>query len=209
MWRPRTFLSCVLICGGAVLLFLGARDYVGSRLGQAEAANQFEQTISHSAPAPGSFHAARLPEPAPLPLQPGEAFAKLIIPRLHTDLYVIEGTGKRQLRHGPGHMTGSALPGKTGNCIIAGHRDTHFRVLKNIRKGDDIVLETQRGTFLYRVDNLEVVSPKNTKVLQPAPDARLSLITCYPFYYVGAAPRRFAVQANLAGAIRNAPVSGE
>jgi sortase A len=113
----------------------------------------------------------------------------------------VEGDGEEELRRGPGHLAGSAFPGGPGNCIIAGHRDTHFRVLKNIRKGDDIVLETRNGQFLYRVKTTRIVTPDNTSALKPTSDPELNLITCYPFYYVGSAPKRFVVEAQLAAAL--------
>jgi sortase A len=121
----------------------------------------------------------------------------LVIPRLHTELYVVEGDGASQLRRGPGHVAGTVMPGQDGNCIIAGHRDTHFRVLKDIRKGDEIVLQTRAGRYTYLVKATQVVSPSNTASLKPTHDAELHLITCYPFYYLGSAPKRFVVQAEL------------
>ena len=109
---------------------------------------------------------------------------------------------RKELRRGPGHLAGTAMPGANGNCVIAGHRDTHFRVLKDIREGDDIVLQTTSGQYLYRVKRMRVVSPDNTSALQPTSDPELNLITCYPFYYVGSAPKRFVVEAQLAGAVQ-------
>jgi sortase A len=93
------------------------------------------------------------------------------------------------------------MPGEQGNCIIAGHRDTHFRVLKDIREGDDIILETDAGQYLYRVRKTQIVTPDNKSALRPTRTAALNLITCYPFYYVGSAPKRFIVEARLAGSI--------
>ena len=193
--RKLNALSYILMAGGAVLLFQGARVYMDSRLGQTEASRQFEDQVA-------------APEPAPQPREvhfvrphDGEAFAKLIIPRLDTELYVVEGDSARNLRLGPGHLHGTAMPGDGGNCVIAGHRDTHFRVLKDLKKGDDIILQTSRGQFLYRVENMRVVPPTNTEPLKPTADAELNLITCYPFYYVGSAPKRFVVQAELAGSV--------
>jgi sortase A len=115
---------------------------------------------------------------------------------------VVEGDGAGELRRGPGHLIGTAMPGGNGNCVIAGHRDTHFRVLKDIRAGDDIVLQTDRGQFLYRVRHTQVVTPNNTSALRPTATAELNLITCYPFHYVGSAPERFVVEAQLAGSVR-------
>lgn len=159
---------------GVLLIFRGARDLLDSRIGQAQAARAFGKT------------------------EPGESLARLTIPRLATELYVVEGAGERELRRGPGHLRGTAFPGENGNCVIAGHRDTHFRVLKDISVGDQIVLETHSGRYMYRVRRLRVISPDNTAPLRPAADAELNLITCYPFYYVGAAPKRFVVEAELA-----------
>jgi sortase A len=195
--RIQTLLSILLFAAGAVLLFIGARDYFGSRLGQSEAARDFEQPVpetpaTRAAIQPASIHNVAL----------GDTLAKLEIPRLGAELYVVEGDGARELRRGPGHLAGSAMPGADGNCIIAGHRDTHFRVLKDIKEGDDIVLETQTGKYLYRVKRTHIVTPEDTRSLRPTSTAELNLITCYPFYYVGSAPKRFIVEAQLAGAVQ-------
>lgn len=186
-------LSLLLMAAGAVLLFQGARVYIESRLGQSEASREFG-----TAPALPPQPQRRAPRIRP---RDGEAIAKLTIPRLDTELYVVEGDDAADLRRGPGHLPGTAMPGDDGNCVIAAHRDTHFRVLKDIRKGDDIILQTDRGQFLYRVEGTRIVTPANTASLQPTADAELHLITCYPFYYVGSAPRRFVVWAQLAGEV--------
>jgi sortase A len=200
--RSRRFFGYLLMSGGALLLYFGGRELVESHLGQSEAAHEFE-TESPVKPSPfdgnpSAPHAPprATPQPPPAP-EVGEAIARLTIPRLQTDLYVIEGDGARQLRRGPGHVQGTALPGGDGNCIIAGHRDTHFRVLKDIRPGDEIKLRTREGEYTYRVESTQVVSPQNTRALGPTTDAELHLVTCYPFYYLGSAPKRFIVQAQL------------
>ena len=185
----RRILSYALVAAGAILLFQGSRLLLEWRLGQSQAAGEFED--NSQAPDNGR----------PLKPLPGDAIAKLSIPRLSAELYVIEGDDASELRRGPGHMSGTAMPGDPGNCVIAGHRDTHFRVLKDIRRGDEIILQTRWGQFLYQVSSLSVVSPKDTRALQPTSDSELHLITCYPFYYVGAAPERFVVRAQLAGSV--------
>ena len=187
--RRRNLVSCALLAGGMVLLFLGARDVFEARLGQMEAERAFE-AVDLAKPSP--FHKRAQP-----PVALGGAIAKLIIPRLDVELYVMEGDGASELRRGPGHVAGTAMPGQGGNCIIAGHRDTHFRVLKDIRKGDEIILQTRAGKYTYWVNGTEVVSPFNRVSLRPTGDAELHLITCYPFYYLGSAPKRFVVQAQL------------
>jgi sortase A len=191
--RSKNLLSLLLLAGGACLFYVGAREYLDSRAGQYQAAREFERPISDSPDTRASIA-------APLRgVRRGETLAKLKIPRLDAELFVIEGDGPRELRRGPGHLAGTALPGEKGNCVIAGHRDTHFRILKDIREGDDIVLQTDAGQYLYRVRKTHIVSPENTSALRPTTTAALNLITCYPFYYVGSAPKRFVVEAQLAG----------
>jgi sortase A len=180
----KRFLSYFLLAAGSVLVFLGARDVIESKFGQTTAARTFDTP------------AVRAHAPA---IHSGDTVAKLSIPRLSAQLYIVEGDDERQLRRGPGHMPGTAMPGARGNSVIAGHRDTHFRVLKDIRKGDDILIETTTGQFLYRVRGTSIVPPSNTASLQPSSATTLHLITCYPFSYVGSAPQRFVVEARLAG----------
>jgi sortase A len=191
MHRRRCYriLPYVLMLVGAVLLFRGGRDLLDSRLGQSRAARELEIPVSVPAASTSSEHQG---------VRLGETVAKLTIPRLDAKLYVVEGVDQGDLRLGPGHMPGTAQPGGDGNCVVAGHRDTHFRVLKDIRKGDDIVLETRAGLFLYRVKSTAIVTPQNVASIQSSSDAVLHLITCYPFYYLGSAPKRFIVEATLA-----------
>jgi sortase A len=196
--KTRRFTSYVLFAGAAILLSLGAREILEWHLGQRQAAVDFE-TKSVTKPSPSK------PTPGPAPEQTsprsGETIGKLMIPRLKAEIYVIEGESEADLRKGPGHLPYTAKPGGKGNCVIAGHRDTHFRVLKDIRKGDDIAIETRDGLFLYRVKSTRIISPKNTSPLKPTKYNALNLITCYPFYYVGSAPKRFIVEAELAGSV--------
>lgn len=127
-------------------------------------------------------------------LPPGFA-ARLSMPRLDSSLYVVEAKHARDLRRGPGYIQGSVKPGDPGNCIIAGHRDLHFRVLKDIRVGDEIELDTARGHFTYRVAATEVVGATDRNALKAVYPRQLTLVTCFPFYYVGRAPKRFIVTA--------------
>jgi len=108
-----------------------------------------------------------------------------------------EGTDARTLRRGLGHIPGTPLPGQQGNVAITGHRDTFFRPLRNIRKDDEITVTTLSGSYRYRVDSTEVVEPEDTEVLADSDDAVLTLVTCYPFYFVGPAPKRFIVRAHM------------
>ena len=89
------------------------------------------------------------------------------------------------------------MPGWDGNCVIAGHRDTHFSVLKEIRAGDTIIIDEPEGSYTYKVSGASVVDPQNTACMQPTSKAVLNLVTCFPFEYIGSAPRRFVVHADL------------
>lgn len=125
----------------------------------------------------------------------GSAIATLTISRLGLTAVVLHGSDARTLRRGPGHVERTAFPGEQGNVVIAGHRDTFFRPLRRIQVGDDIMLETPRGRFEYRVSSLRVTRSDDLGVLEQAGLDVLTLITCYPFNLVGSAPDRFVVLA--------------
>ena len=129
----------------------------------------------------------------------GSAIAGLSIPRVELSTVVLHGSDARTLRRGPGHLENTALPGESGNVVIAGHRDSFFRPLQHIRVGDDIFMDTPQRRFHYRVTSLRVVNPHDLSVLEPTDDATLTLITCYPFWVLGNAPDRFIVRATRVG----------
>ncbi len=131
----------------------------------------------------------------PLP-ESGELVGRLAIPRLGLTAIVLEGVDKKTLRRGAGHIPATALPQQQeGNVGIAAHRDSHFRELKDIREDDTIELTTLDGTFRYQVEWTKIVKPADVSVLEPTDEPALTLVTCYPFYYVGSAPERFIVRA--------------
>ena len=121
--------------------------------------------------------------------------AALSIPRVRLSAVVLQGADARTLRRGPGHLEQTAVPGDAGNIVIAGHRDSFFKPLRNIRMDDDIFLETRDGHFQYRVTSLRVVGPREVSVVAPTSEETLTLITCYPFWVLGRAPERFIVRA--------------
>ena len=126
-----------------------------------------------------------------------EAWGRLEIARIGLSLALDEGVDARTLRHAVGHLPGSAFPGEPGNVVLAGHRDGLFRPLREVRDGDHLRLTTTDGTFDYRVTSVEVVEPERTEVIDPAPGRQqVTLVTCYPFYYVGPAPQRYVVKAD-------------
>jgi sortase A len=127
----------------------------------------------------------------------GEVLGRIDIPRLGMSIAVLQGTNSRVLRLGAGHIEGTPLPGEAGNSGIAGHRDTFFRGLKDVRTNDEIQLQTATGLFHYEVDWVKIVEPDDITVLEPsATESALTLVTCYPFYFLGSAPKRFVVRAH-------------
>ena len=142
------------------------------------------------------------PAPPPVPkrkLKRDELVGRIEIPRLKVNAVVKEGVDTKTLSRAVGHVPYTPLPGQPGNVGVAAHRDTHFRGLRNVRKGDVIRVQTLDGTFIYEVDSLKIVWPKNVEVLDPTPDNRITLVTCYPFNFVGSAPKRFIVQGKQVG----------
>ncbi len=137
-----------------------------------------------------------VPDKAALPTaSPGGPIGRMEVERLGVSVVVMEGTSNQTLRRAVGHIAGTGLPGQPGNVGIAGHRDTFFRPLRKIQADDIITLTTPRGAFRYRVVSTKIVHPDNVAVLNSDGSEVLTLVTCYPFYYVGSAPRRFIVRA--------------
>jgi sortase A len=131
---------------------------------------------------------------SPTPVMDG-LIGRLEVPRLGLSAIVMEGDDRITLRRAVGHIPGTALPGKPGNVGIAGHRDTFFRPLQNIKHDDVITLTTILSAYRYRVVSTTIVSPNEMWVLDSGVNEILTLVTCYPFHFVGSAPNRFVVRA--------------
>jgi len=179
----RRVIANLLTALGVALLGYCAVVFVQSRLFQMKEERRLEMALPR-APSPS------LPDP-----QTGALVGRLEIPRLGLSVMVVEGDGHADLKHAAGHIPGTALPWRDGNTGIAAHRDTYFRPLRSIRAGDAITLQTLSGTYTYRVLSTEIVGPRENQVLLPDGHDELTLVTCYPFYYIGPAPKRFIVRA--------------
>jgi sortase A len=131
------------------------------------------------------------------PKRSGIPLAMLRIPRIRLEAPLFDGTDDLTLNHAVGRIAGTARPGEAGNIGIAGHRDGFFRALKDVKVGDAIELSTVKGTAMYSVDRVQIVSPQQVEVLRPTSVPTLTLITCYPFYFFGSAPQRYIVTASL------------
>jgi sortase A len=136
-----------------------------------------------------------IPPADPHPPAEGDALGEIQVPRLGLRVVVIQGDSRANLRRGVVHLTNSPLPGESGNIALAGHRDTFFRPLRDIRVGDKIIFKTPARRYEYLVESFRVVAPTDVNVLNSTPAHELTLLTCFPFYYVGPAPKRFVVRA--------------
>ena len=189
-----TLANRVLRWSRNVLFFIGllALSYVSytlidAWLYQAEQARRFEQELKETNPPRAKSSGVTVSEGSPL--------GRIEIGAVGMTTMILEGTEEETLRRAVGHIRGTPLPGKGGNVALAGHRDTFFRRLRDIRLNDEITLTTLNGAYRYRVDSTRVVEPEETDVLKNHGADTLTLVTCYPFNFVGSAPERFIVRA--------------
>jgi sortase A len=168
---------------GFIILGYCGMAYIHARLQQSAGEAELEQVLKPGAPPPPHFEPVH-----------GDLVGRMEIPRLNVSAVVFEGTDEPVLSQGVGHLTGSAFPGQEGNVVLAGHRDSFFRALRNIKGGDLVKVTTQLGSRTYRVQTTEIIPPTQISVLDPTSQPTLTLVTCYPFYFVGHAPKRFIVR---------------
>jgi LPXTG-site transpeptidase (sortase) family protein len=124
---------------------------------------------------------------------------RISIPKIDLSAIVVEGTDHHALKLGPGHLAGTSSAGAEGNSVITAHRDTFFRHIVELKKGDLIMVQRDGKTYTYEVSSQRIVKPDDVSVIQPTSDNRLTLITCYPTYYIGPAPERLIVTSKLVG----------
>jgi sortase A len=190
-----------------LMLSIVLLGYVGFSLGDAKLFQAYQNwqlnQVLLSRPSSAVAQSQSLPTSAPLrdevhrnTVALGSALGRIEISRIGLAVIIAEGTDEKTLQRAVGHITGTPLPGEQGNVALAGHRDTFFRELRNIRQDDEVTLTTPGGSFSYRVDSIKVVAPENTAVLDDSGESILTLVTCYPFYFVGPAPKRFVVRAH-------------
>lgn len=127
----------------------------------------------------------------------GDLIGNLYIPKLDISLPIYHGTDEDELEKGVGHYAQSVLPGEADNSVLSGHRDTVFRKLSEIGKGDLVVAKTEAGTFTYKVRKVRIVDAEDRTVIVPKPKATLTVTTCYPFSYIGNAPQRYVLVSDL------------
>jgi sortase A len=201
--RSRAFfleqrLSAILIVIGVALLgYVGHEYWTMHREQQALRQQWLEQQ-----------QAAAVPTKAPAAAK-DDGLTRVSIPKINLDLIVVEGTNHKSLRLGPGHLRNTPLPGEMGNSVISAHRDTFFRHIYELAKGDEIQVRRDGRTYTFQVVGKKIVEPNDLSVVRNTEDARLTLITCYPTYYIGPAPQRLIVTAKLVDDTQRNPQRAE
>jgi sortase A len=196
-WLEGGLIFVGLILGGVWLWnYAEVRAFQSAESRKLEAGLRLEDSMSIAASSP----AKGTPAPGPAKRSTASAAAKGVIgrieiPRLRISGMIAEGTDNRTLKHAVGHVPKTSQPGEAGNVGLAAHRDGFFRGLGGVKKDDVIRIVTARGTYSYRVEWMVVVEPHRVDVLDPTAERSLTLITCYPFDWIGHAPKRFIVRA--------------
>ncbi len=198
-------LDLLLLFAGVALVLFAAGTYIGGKvysrvsIARFHASSQVTATGNNGKDVDFSLWSPKRIEQYKTSLAEhfDEPIALLKVSKIGLEVPVFEGTDERVLNRGVGRIAGTASAGELGNLGIAGHRDGFFRGLKDVAVGDRIEVETKVGTRIYVIDRISLVDPSDVSVLKDGPVPSLTLVTCYPFYFVGSAPQRYIVHASL------------
>jgi sortase A len=185
--RFMLWIRCILLTAGVLALSYVTFTLIDAWLYQKRAMMTLEKQIYAE-----EQHRSGLPK---IVAKEGDVLGRMEIPRLKLSVAILQGTTPQTLRLGAGHIDGTAFPGEIGDIGIAGHRDTFFRALKDIRRDDEIQLQSASGIALYAVDWIQITAPDDGSIVSSATQSAITLVTCYPFHYIGAAPERYVVHA--------------
>jgi LPXTG-site transpeptidase (sortase) family protein len=181
----KRYISSALIIVGVLILSYVASQYYGMYSEQKRLEREWEQQ-----------NVSQQHKSASAPVK-HDGLIRVSIPKINLDAIVLDGTTRKQLKNGPGRVMGTALPGEPGNAVITAHRDTFFRHIYELNKGDSIMVQRNGETLRFEVTGKKIVEPDDLSVLKQSDDSRLTLITCYPIYYIGPAPQRLVVSSKL------------
>lgn len=184
----RRLLPTLLILLGVVLLAYTASQYGMMFWEQRQLERQWAEQQERYSQQAATGQAATVVD---------DGLTRLSIPKIDLSAVVVDGTTRKKLLLGPGHLEDSALPGSNGNSVITAHRDTFFRHIVDLSKGDEVIVQRNGKTYTYEVTAKKIVQPDDVSVIKPTKDSRLTLITCYPTYYIGPAPERLIVISKL------------
>lgn len=192
-WNGRRALSLGLMAVGFALLVYVGMQYWGMYRSQQKLEAQWER------------QAAPANVPGVPRINADDLLTRVVIPKIDLDSIVVEGVSRKKLSEGPGHIKGTAAPGEPGNAVISAHRDTFFRHIYELTKGDEILVKRGGKIFHYQVTGKKIVMPDDVAILKQTTDPQLTLITCYPTYYIGPAPKRLVVFSKLVQSEGDAP----
>jgi len=187
----------LLFAFGIALISIGSYNYVKS-------AYYISSLFLHTDYKPSTLLKTTSVQPKIVFPRYGEKFADLIIDKVSMNVPVFHGDSDEQLLKGAGHFNGSRFPGEGSNVVLAGHRNSVFNALKNVSKGDIIVLNTTYGKYVYKISEIKIVKGNDNSIVQPTKSEKLTLYTCYPFNYIGSAPNRYVVISDL---VKGTPVN--
>jgi len=185
----RRNIPLLLVIVGAVLLAFVCWSYGSMFLAQRRLAREWQQ---QQAPVASEQSDSNVQQASY-----DDGLTKLSVPKINLESVVVEGTNHRDLLVAPGHLKDTPAPGQAGNAVISGHRDTFFRHLNDLVMGDEVLVQRGGKTYRYKVTGKKIVQPTDLSVLAPTKDPELTLITCYPTYYIGPAPKRLVVFSKL------------
>jgi sortase A len=192
-WSGRRALPvCLMAIGIALLVYVGMQ-YWGMYRSQQNLQAQWEHQAA-VANVPGAPR-----------VNADDLLTRVVIPKIDLDAIVVEGVSRKMLNEGPGHIKDTAAPGEPGNAVISAHRDTFFRHIYELNKGDEILVKRSGKVFHFQVTGKKIVMPDDVAVLKQTADPQLTLITCYPTYYIGPAPKRLVVFSKLVQSEGDAP----
>jgi sortase A len=207
VWIERVLLAAGFLFGLWSLLGVAQRHfYAALPVPAPSVAAARRGELPGEGPAAATTHRS-LAARAATPIRPGDWVARLEAPSVGLAATVLEGSTDDMLARAAGHIEDTAFPGEPGNIGIAGHRDTTFRAVRRLKIGDLLRLETSTGVYTYRISRTFVVAPRDVYVLDPTSRPTLTLVTCYPFTFIGHAPKRYIVRAVLAGSPVSVSVS--
>jgi sortase A len=192
-WTRFFFLAGIIALGYVAFTLIDTERYQTNATGRFEEALKAQSGAVPDVTAPGAGAPSVMTPSVSASATP---LGRIKISSIGVAAMILEGVDDKTLRRAVGHVPGTAIPGQPGNVALAGHRDTFFRELRKIQKNDEITLDTLSGSYRYRVDLIQIVSAEDTESLKSSRGPILTLVTCYPFSYVGPAPQRFVVRAH-------------
>lgn len=197
LMKIRTWLSTILVLAGVVILAIGVWQITNTNKKTNETLSKAKTMLAQKKVITQQKNGQQDKQVENTPPQIGDTIGILAIPRIKAELAIVEGTDPDDLAKGVGHYKGSSLPSQNGQIVLSGHRDTVFRHLGELKVGDQLIVQVSNGSFTYKITHTKIVDSKDTSIITLQKDhEELILTTCYPFRYIGNAPKRYIIYAD-------------